>query len=54
MIKFIEPVYETVIQNQIWNVIFYLETGISNWYIWNVDPTRMMVLFISDRYTVKF
>ena len=42
-IKFTEVLYETEIQTENWNVIIEMGTGISNWNICIVDPTKMKV-----------
>jgi len=40
------PVYEPEIQTQIWNENLYMEIGISNRQIWNVDPTKCRFLLL--------
>ena len=36
--------YMKQIQNELWNLNLYMNTSISNWHIWNIDPTEMRVL----------
>ena len=39
-----ENQYENEIHNEHWDINFYMNTGISSWHIWSIDPTKMRFL----------
>ena len=45
--------YETEIHNKFWDKNLFINTGIRNWNIWSMDPTKLRFFaYISVLYTI--